>query len=107
MFYVERKFLVLSRVLIVLCMYKLRPVLMLRSRPRAVSTPTTSLAIILSQTMDMIKARDTMAESMAQCGGLLGFNSTAISTEIHRPGRLWCMLRASKGEEAVEEIMKI
>ena len=62
------------------------PVLMLRRRPRAVSTPTTSLAMMLSQTMERMKARDTMTASMAQWGGLLGLSSTAINTDITRPG---------------------
>ena len=50
------------------------------------STPTTSLAMMLSQTMERMKARETMAASMAQCGGLLGLSRAAITTEITRPG---------------------
>ena len=58
---------------------------MLRRSPSAVSTPTTSLAMIFNHTMAMMNARDTRTASIPQCGGLLGLSNTAINTEITIP----------------------
>ena len=61
------------------------PVSMVKSRPKACSRLTTSLASMLSQAMDMTNADTSSTICKDQCGGLDTFSRKKRTTEITTP----------------------
>ncbi len=75
---------------------------MLKSRPKASSTATTSLASMLSHAMDMTKARIPRISCRDQCGGLLGLRRRANTTDRGIPAET----RMEEGGEEEKEMTR-
>ena len=69
-------------------LHKLAPVSIPKQSPNVSSIATTSLASMLSQAMDMIKARVPRRICMLQCGGVFTCSRKNNATEIMIPVKI-------------------
>ena len=68
--------------------HKVSPVSIPKQSPNVSSTATTSLASMLSQAMDMMKARVPRRICMLQCGGVFTFRRKNNATEAIIPVKI-------------------